>query len=68
MLNDAADVVNSTFAFDHPAAPGFLFATLLAQSTSGTSIPGGKTQNDANGTGASTSSTSSTSQNTGVAM
>ncbi|KAF8556392.1 hypothetical protein OG21DRAFT_1596485 [Imleria badia] len=63
MLNDAAGVINNTIAFSYPAAPGFLFATLPAYNAS--EVNGGL-KTDANGTSTSTSSTNS--QDTGVAM
>lgn len=63
MLNDAAGVINDTFTSHYPATPGFLFATLPAYNASGTEL-----QSDINTTGTSTSTESSGSQNTGVAM
>ena len=68
MLNEAAGAINSTITFGYPAAPGFLFATLPAYNTSDSGISSGELQSDANTTGSSTSSTSSSSQDTGVAM
>jgi hypothetical protein len=67
MLNDAAGVMNNTIASNYPAAPDFLFATLLAYNASGAGIPSGS-QTDVNGTGTSTSTSSDSSDNTGVAM
>ncbi|KAG8213947.1 hypothetical protein J3R82DRAFT_10693 [Butyriboletus roseoflavus] len=63
MLNDAAGMINDTFALHYPAAPGFLFATLPAYNASGPVL-----QSDANATGTSTSTNSTSSQNTGVAI
>lgn len=63
MLNDAAGMINDTTASHHPAALGFLFATLPAYNATGTEL-----QSDSNGTGTSTTTNSGGSQNTGVAM
>lgn len=67
MLNDAAGVMNNTIASNYPAAPDFLFATLLAYNASGAGVSIGL-QTDVNGTGTSTSTSSDSSGSTGVAM
>jgi len=67
MLNDAAGVMNNTIAFNYPAAPDFLFATLPAYRASGVGISDSELQADANGTD-TTSTSANNSDNTGVAM
>ena len=68
MLNDAAGVMNDTIAFNYPAAPDFLFATLPVYHASSAGISDSELQADTNGTGTSTSTSTDNSGNTGVAM
>ena len=59
-LNNAAEMVNSTFALGYPLAPGFLFTTLLSNAGGPGILDGSNT------TGPSTTPTSNS--NTGIAM
>lgn len=68
LLNDAAGAINNAIASNHPAASGFLFATLPVLNASGASTADSGLQADSNDTTSTSNDNDNSSNDTGVAM